>query len=790
MSDESGASSTGGDVEGELERNIGLTGALAIGVGTMIAAGIFVLSGLAVGNVGTVAIVSFLIAALVAALTAASYAEFSSIYHESGGGYMFVSRTFDTDLTYIMGWTMILGYPASAAFYIASFSEWFFEFVYPALSIPQAIPYWVSAVALLALLIGMNLKGTEESIQFQIAFTAIKILLLLLFLYGGLQAFDPSVVTASFVENADRFAQIGLTSALVFITFFGFSAITTNAEEIKDPSDTIPKAIYISMGLVTILYTLVVLVIVIATNDGGFLNFLQGRVDLGGLAPAAYVANHGETSMGLAAQYYLGRIGFWVVIGGALISMLSAANATILAGSRVKLAMARRNHLPGHFEDIHSSWGTPYKTVLFTGALILTYIVVFGIVFYDSPGPLGTGALFGLNLGIQGITSFANVLLLTGLTIVNVALIASRRRYPDVDRGFEVPFVPYLPAIAVVANVLLLFNIGLIPLAMGLIAEGIGVLAWFGWVSRAPGTETPDEQTPTVASEHAPESREYEILVPVINMENVERLMRTATDIAADNDGEVLVMSAVTVPEQTPLREGRNRMDDQRAIVNRALDIGAETDVPVSGTIRIGHEPETVILNTVESRDSEAVLMGWGGQPSRRRDVVVGSTVDDVLTDAPCDVFVERVDEDSDGKVDSILVPTAGGPHAELAAETSRTIARSTGATLEFVYVVDPDDPEDREKGEELLEDVLEHAETDGAETTLLEGEDVTETIVAESEDYDLTVIGATRSNLFERLVLGEIPQQVGERAENTVIMTKRNLKLGSWLRRQFDRVV
>lgn len=124
MSEESdGPSVEGTDVEEGLERNIGLIGALSIGVGTMIAAGIFVLSGLAVGNVGTVAIVSFLIAAFVAALTAASYAEFSSIYHESGGGYMFVSRTFDTDLTYIMGWTMILGYPASAAFYVASFSE-------------------------------------------------------------------------------------------------------------------------------------------------------------------------------------------------------------------------------------------------------------------------------------------------------------------------------------------------------------------------------------------------------------------------------------------------------------------------------------------------------------------------------------------------------------------------------------------------------------------------------------------------------------------------------------------
>ncbi len=100
----------------ELNPEIGLIGSLAIGVGTMIAAGIFVLSGLAVTNVGAVAIGSFLLAAVIAGFTAAAYAEFSSIHQESGGGYMFVANTFDSDVTYIMGWTMILGYPASAAF--------------------------------------------------------------------------------------------------------------------------------------------------------------------------------------------------------------------------------------------------------------------------------------------------------------------------------------------------------------------------------------------------------------------------------------------------------------------------------------------------------------------------------------------------------------------------------------------------------------------------------------------------------------------------------------------------
>src|SRR6056297_2998859 len=137
-------------VETQLNRDIGIVGAIALGVGTMIAAGIFVLSGLAVSNVGAMAIVAFLIAAVVASFTAFAYAEFSAIYPESGGGYAYVSNTFDSDLTYIVGWSMILGYPASAAFYLASFSDWFDRFIYPVLNIPAAVPFWAVGLLVLA----------------------------------------------------------------------------------------------------------------------------------------------------------------------------------------------------------------------------------------------------------------------------------------------------------------------------------------------------------------------------------------------------------------------------------------------------------------------------------------------------------------------------------------------------------------------------------------------------------------------------------------------------------------
>ncbi len=117
-------------IETELSRDLGLISALAIGVGTMIAAGIFSLSGLAIKAVGSAAIVSFLIAAFVALFTALTYCEFVSIYPNSGEGYLYARKTFSAPLAFLVGWALFLGYAASCGFYLATFSSYFIEFVY------------------------------------------------------------------------------------------------------------------------------------------------------------------------------------------------------------------------------------------------------------------------------------------------------------------------------------------------------------------------------------------------------------------------------------------------------------------------------------------------------------------------------------------------------------------------------------------------------------------------------------------------------------------------------------
>ncbi|MFB6104414.1 MAG: amino acid permease [Halobacteriaceae archaeon] len=781
-------------VETELDRDIGIFGAIALGVGTMIAAGIFVLSGLAVSNVGAMAIAAFLIAAVVASFTAFAYAEFASIYPESGGGYAYVANTFDSDVTYIVGWSMILGYPASAAFYLASFSDWFDRFIVPLFStgLEAALPFWVSGLVILAILIGLNLKGTEESGQFQIVVTALKVALILIFLVGGLQAFNAATIQQSVADNLDKYRQIGLTSALVFITFFGFEAIATNAEEIEDPGRNVPRAIFISMGFVTIVYALVVLVVTLAINNPEYLDLLIDSIETVSSAAGAeeFIAENGELAMGYAASFYLGNIGFYVIIVGALFSMLAAANATVLAGSRVKLAMSRRDHLPARFERLHDSFNTPYWSVLLTGGLITLFIFVFTVL---PQTILGTTTLhtpvIDFHMGIEAIAHFADFMLLTGLIVVNFAVVRSRQKYPEIDRGFEVPWVPVVPAVAVLANLVLIVNVEPGEFVFGLIAELVGIVVWVTVIGTT-DEATIERETPTVIQQSNPEDREYQLLVPIANPDHIEQLMRTARDIAADNDGEILVVSVVDLPDQTPLSAGREEAAARQEILERAMAVeagGGDADIPVHGIVRIGHHVDAAIVHTVTQHGSDALLMGWRGRQTRRRDVVLGSTVDHVVQEADCDVIVERIGDK--GTPESILLPTAGGPHAEYAAEIARAIAHTTGAGVTVQHVVGTGaDDQRRSAAAGTIDETIEVLADVDCQRQLIEGSDVVDSIVEASADHDLTIIGATREGLLQQFVFGTIPERVGREAEGTVIMAKRDLGITSYLRRLFTR--
>ena len=715
------------EIETELSRDLGLTTALAIGIGTMIAAGIFTLSGLAIRNVGSAAIVSFLLAAVVATFTALTYCEFVSIYPRSGEGYLYARKTYPGPVAYFVGWALILGYTSSCAFYIASLSSYFNEFIWH-----SPIESLSGIVFLIALTL-LNIKGTEESGKFQVIVTAAKVALLIWFIFGGMRFVQME-------EVANRFStdllQIGTTAAMVFITFFGFSAIAASAGEVKDPVRNIPRAIFISMGVVTVLYTAVVLVILFAGLN-----------------------EYTEASMGAAAQKFLGSFGGYVIIGGAIFSMVSASNASIMAGSRVVLSMSQLGHLPQEAGIINDRTRTPIIAVFLIGGTIL---------------------IFSLILPLEDLSYFANTVLLLALILVNLALIIHRRRYPDIERPFKVPFVPLLPILGIIANAYLIAQIFSHPvpllLAIGTLLLGlIGFFTWKGWQPAETVIPGPASHIAHSQGRSRFEKDKFRILVPIANPGTIQNLIRIAAAIAREKDGELLLLKVVKLPNQIPLTSYDDSMLEQQQLeLNQARRFAEGEGVPAHALIRIGYSIPRAILETSSQHHCNLTVIGWKGSTTSQQRIL-GNITDTIVTHAETDIILVKFMDDN--PIERILLPTAGGEHAKCAEQYAHAIVHAIEGQLTPCQVIRNNATEEElQQGRNNLAASLKRLrskENIRLSDELVRSENVVEGIIDAAESYDAIMIGAAGQSLYPQLLFGSIPETIAKRSTKTVIMVK-----------------
>lgn len=281
------------------------------------------------------------------------------------------------------------------------------------------------------------------------------------------------------------------------------------------------------------------------------------------------------------------------------------------------------------------------------------------------------------------------------------------------------------------------------------------------------------------------------LLVPVANPETAERLLDTAVDLARDRDLGILALTVIEVPMQLPLGRASEAMDveSEEDVVNYARDIAEEAGVPVTGRLRFGRDVATSVVNVAEREECEAILLGWRGRP-RRRDIVLGSYIDEILSEAPVDVLVKRIDREGDA-VESILVPVAGGPHTAYAAEIAGSLAREHDARIELVTVVGEESEETMTEARELLtETSAALGAVESVEETVLVGDVVSEIKGRVGErGHDVTVLGAARGGFLRRVMVGNIPETIARESEGAVIMARRANPVTALWRRLRNRI-
>ncbi|MEF8870449.1 MAG: APC family permease, partial [Haloarculaceae archaeon] len=382
------------------------------------------------------AIFVFALNGVVTAFTGLSYAELAASIPKSGGGYAFVREIFDDLSSFIMGWMLWFAYMIAGALYALGFAPNFLELlhVYGVVPPPNqvgavAIPVIDAAVPLAFLLafvavlglVGLNAVSTAASGSAETIFTIIKVSILVVFVAFGLTSpmFSGAEFQPLFPEGGGPTALLP-AMGLTFIAFEGYDLITTVTEEVENPRENIPKAIFVSLIATVIVYLAVVTVAV-------------GTLGADGLADA------GEAGIAAAATSFMPtglpiiQNGGALIVFGAVFSTLTALNAVVIASSRVAFSMGREGQLLPSFGQIHYRYGTPFVAILASAVVMLGSVA----------------------LPTQSAGNMASLFFLLSFIIVNVAVIRLRREKPNMNRPYKMPYYPVPAVLGIALNLIL-----------------------------------------------------------------------------------------------------------------------------------------------------------------------------------------------------------------------------------------------------------------------------------------------------------------------------------------------
>jgi APA family basic amino acid/polyamine antiporter len=446
------------EIEGDnrLHRTLGPVQLTSLGIGCVIGAGIFVVTGQAAHDkAGPAIMLSFVVAGLVCVFSALCYAEFASMVPVAGSAYTYAYATLGELAAWIIGWDLLLEYTIASSAVAHGWSQYFQEFVSSiAPRIPTAIsktPFdydpglgrFVSTGAVMdlpAILITLLLtlilvRGVRESATFNTVMVIIKVAVVLMviglgafyvhpanwhpfapFGYGGLSLFGHALLGRTGAGGEPLGMLAG--SAIIFFAYIGFDAVSTQAEEAKNPSRDVPIGILASLAICTVLY------IAVAAVLTGMVPYNKLNID----APVADAFQQ----VGLPWAHL-------VVSIGAVVGITSVLLVLMLSQPRVMLAMARDGLVPARFFGaVHPRFRTPWLSQILMGCFV--------------------AVLAGL-LPLRILAELVNIGTLLAFFVVCAAVLVLRRTHPDAKRSFRVPWVPVVPLLGMASSLLLMLSL-------------------------------------------------------------------------------------------------------------------------------------------------------------------------------------------------------------------------------------------------------------------------------------------------------------------------------------------
>ncbi|MGX4644204.1 amino acid permease [Massilia sp. SYSU DXS3249] len=403
---------------GGLKKVLGPIDLILMGIGAIVGTGIFVLTGTGAVTAGPALTLSFIIAAVACGFAALCYAEFASSVPVAGSIYTYSYVTLGELVAWMIGWDLLLEYGLATSTVAVGWSGYFqsllegFGIILPEAlrAAPGAKPgvdtlFNLPAFLIMMVLTWMLSLGVRESARVNNIMVLIKTGVVLLFIFVGVGYVKP--------DNWQPFMPFGAGSvmsaaALVFFAFIGFDAVTSAAEEVKNPSKDLPIGIIGSLAICTVLY---VIVSAIMTGIVPFMNF-KG------------VDHPVSLALKYAGQDWVaGFVDLAAILGMSTVMLVMAYGQT-----RILYAMSRDGLLPAKLSSVHPKYGTPYFATWLVG-------IVFGLIAAVVP--------------LDVLAELVNIGTLAAFSLVSLAVIILRKKRPDLPRAFRCPGVPVVPALAI-----------------------------------------------------------------------------------------------------------------------------------------------------------------------------------------------------------------------------------------------------------------------------------------------------------------------------------------------------
>lgn len=446
---------------GSLKRSLTAISLVALGIGAIIGAGIFSLTGIvAATHAGPAMVYSLALAALGCAFAGLCYSEFSTMIPIAGSAYTYSYATLGELVAWIIGWALVLEYAVGAATVSVSWAAYFDSILQSfGIQLPRAIvasPYApepgrvnLIAVLILCLISGVLIRGIRESARVNDIIVAMKVAVVIFFIGIGYFFINSANYHPFLPVNTGQFGAFGWSGILagagqIFFAYIGFDAVSTAAQEARNPKRDMPIGIIGSLAICTLLYIFYSLVLT------GIVNYK----DLNVAAPLAIAVDR---------MHGIPAVGFLMKLGS-LCGLTSVMLVMLLGQSRVFYSMSNDGLLPKMFSEIHPKFRTPWKS-----NLLLMLFVSLGAAFT----PIGN---------LSELTSIGT---LFAFVVVCIAVVIMRKKQPGLHRPFKTPLVPLVPITGVFVNLALMAGLGAVTWSAFLIWMAIGLCVYFSYGVRS-----------------------------------------------------------------------------------------------------------------------------------------------------------------------------------------------------------------------------------------------------------------------------------------------------------------